>query len=137
MSINDIITVICWLLALGGTFFILVGAIGMLRAPDVYTRIHAASITDTGGASLIIFALCLYAAFITQEPMVVIKLLLTYFFIMFTGPTASHAVAKTALMNELDPIDKQGKPVIHQDLLRSKQLKTARENHLADPEKKA
>lgn len=124
MNIELLIMFICWTLALGGIFFVLVGALGLLRAPDVYTRIHAASVTDTGGASLMVFCMCLYAGGIMQEPMVVIKLLLTYFFIMFTGPTASHALAKTALMNELEPIGKDGKHVIDHELLKSKQLKT-------------
>ena len=126
--INTIVIVVCWLLAIGGTFFVLIGALGLLRAPDVYTRIHAASVTDTGGASLMIFCMCLYAGGILHDPLVVSKLVLVYFFIMFTGSTASHAVAKTALMNELDPIDKDGKHVIHQELLKSEQLKALR-NH--------
>ena len=126
--INTIAISICWALAIGGTFFVLIGALGLLRAPDVYTRIHAASVTDTGGASLMIFSMCLYAAVIMHDPMVVSKLVLTYFFIMFTGSTASHAVAKTALMNEFIPIGKDGQHVIHEDLLKSKQLKTLK-NH--------
>ena len=126
--LNSIVIIACWILAIGGTFFVLVGALGLLRAPDVYTRIHATSVTDTGGASLMIFCMCLYAAAITHDPMVVSKLVLTYFFIMFTGSTASHAVAKTALMNELEPIGKDGKHAVHQELLKSKQLKTLK-NH--------
>ena len=128
MMINMIILPLCWILAVGGIFLVLVGALGLLRAPDVYTRIHAASVTDTGGASLMILCLCLYGGFIMHEPMVVIKLVLVYFFIMFTGPTASHAVAKTALMNELEPIDKDGNHVIHRELLKSKQLKTLKDH---------
>jgi len=128
MSINLFIIFLCWALAIGGIFFVLVGALGLLRAPDVYTRIHAASVTDTGGASLMILCMCLYAGGIMHDPMVVIKLILTYFFIMFTSPTASHAVAKTALMNELEPVGKDGKHVIHRELLKSKQLKTLK-NH--------
>lgn len=128
MSINLIIVSLCWVLAVSGIFFVLVGALGLLRAPDVYTRIHAASVTDTGGASLMIFCMCLYAGGVMHDPMVVIKLLLTYFFIMFTSPTASHAVAKMALMNELEPVGKDGKHVIHRELLKSQQLKTLKDH---------
>lgn len=126
MNILDIVNGLCWLLAISGVFLVMVGALGILRAPDVYTRIHAASVTDTGGSSLMIFCMCLYALVQHYDAMVIIKLLLTYFFIMFTGPTASHAVAKTALMNELTPIGKSGEPVIHKELLESQQLKTHR-----------
>ncbi|MGH1539528.1 MAG: monovalent cation/H(+) antiporter subunit G [Arenicella sp.] len=128
MDISVIIIALCWALAIGGIFFVLVGALGLLRSPDVYTRIHAASLTDTGGASLMICCMCLYAGAIMHEPMVVVKLILTYFFIMFTGPTASHAVAKTALMNELGPIGKDGRHAIHEELLKSRQLKILKDH---------
>lgn len=128
MSWETFLLGICWLMAAGGIFFVVVGAIGILRAPDVYTRIHAASVTDTGSASLYVFALCLYGFVLGYDIMVMIKLFLTYFFIMFTGPTASHAVAKTALMNELNPIDKDGNEVICKDLLDSKLLKSNRKD---------
>lgn len=109
-------------LAIGGIFFILIGAIGMHRMPDVYSRIHASSIIDTGGASLILGSLCVYGLY-TGEGMAVIKILLTYFFILFTGPTASHAVAKMALMGQEVPIGKNKEPVVHKDLLESSQRK--------------
>ena len=107
-------------LAIGGILFIVIGAVGMHRMPDVYTRIHAASIIDTGGATLIIASLCIYSLYI-GEGMAFIKMLLTYFFIIITGPTASHAVAKMALMGKAIPIDKKRESVVHQDLLESNQ----------------
>lgn len=116
MSWSIIIQVIVTALALGGIFFILVGSIGIHRMPDIYSRIHATSIIDTGGASLIIASLCVYGAYI-HETMAVIKLLLTLFFILFTGPTASHAVAKMALMGQEKPVGKNGQTVVHEDLL--------------------
>jgi len=109
-------------LGLGGIFFVLVGAIGMHRMPDVYSRIHASSIIETGGASLIFASLCIYGLY-SAEWMAVIKILLTYFFILFTGPTASHAVAKMALMGQEIPIGKKNEMVVHKDLLDSDQRK--------------
>lgn len=47
-----------WLALLGGLFFLAVGGIGLLRLPDFYTRLHAAGITDTLGAGLILLGLC-------------------------------------------------------------------------------
>ncbi len=118
MLINTLVSA----LAIGGIFFILIGAVGMHRMPDVYSRIHAASIIDTGGASLIMGSLCIYGLYI-GEGMAVIKILLTYFFILFTGPTASHAVAKMALMGQEIPIGKKQEPVVHKDLLETSQRK--------------
>lgn len=122
MNWDLVITIVVGLLAVGGIFFVVIGAIGIHRMPDVYSRIHAVSVTDTGGASLIITALCIYGIY-TAEWMAVVKLLLTYFFILFTSPTASHAVAKMALMGQEVPIDKDGKPSVHKDLLDKNQRK--------------
>lgn len=76
----------------GGCFFILVGALGLVRFPDFYTRIHAAGVTDTLGSWLVIIGLIL------QSPsvLVAIKLLIIALFIFFTSPTASHAIANAA-----------------------------------------
>lgn len=115
------IIIVCTLLAAAGCFFVVVGAFGMVRMPDIYSRIHAASITDTGGAALIIASLALYAGLILHQPLVVVKLLITYFFILFTSPTASHAVAKTALIAQVTPVDKNGKPVVDDELLKTSQ----------------
>jgi multicomponent Na+:H+ antiporter subunit G len=116
MNWDMIIGIIVSLLGIGGIFFTIVGAIGIHRMPDVYSRIHATSIIDTGGASLIFASLCVYGLY-THEFMAVIKIVLTYFFILFTGPTASHAVAKMALMGQEQPVGKNGHPVVHKDLL--------------------
>lgn len=120
MNWDMLIQIIVALLAFGGIFFVIVGSIGLHRMPDVYSRIHAASITDTGGASLIIFSLCIYAGY-TAEWMALIKLIFTYFFILFTGPAASHAVAKMALMGQEVPVCKDGTPVVHEGLLTKEQ----------------
>lgn len=120
MNWDLIIQIIVSLLGAGGIFFVVVGAIGINRMPDVYSRIHAASIIDTGGASLIILSLCIYSAY-TAEWMALIKLLFAYFFILFTGPAASHAVAKMALMGQEVPVCTDGSPVVHKDLLTKEQ----------------
>ncbi|WP_298913591.1 monovalent cation/H(+) antiporter subunit G [uncultured Algimonas sp.] len=77
---------------LGGLFFVLAGSIGVLRLPDFYTRLHAAGVTDTLGAELILFALILQA----DNWQVVAKLLMVAFFLFVTSPTATHAVAHAA-----------------------------------------
>ena len=61
-----------------GALFILVGSIGLLRMPDVFTRMHAAGITDTIGAAAIILGLMLVAGW----SIVLIKLMLVLIFLM-------------------------------------------------------
>lgn len=75
-----------------GALLAIVGAIGVLRFPDFYTRIHAASITDTGGASLVILGLGLIAGL---APLT-LKLLLVWAFIMLATPAAASALANAA-----------------------------------------
>lgn len=79
-------------LVVAGTLLTLVGSIGVLRFPDVYTRIHAASVTDTGGASLVLLGLGLLSGW-TMETL---KLGLAWAFIMLTTPAAANALANAA-----------------------------------------
>lgn len=87
------------LLLLGGAFFVLVGGIGMLQLPDFYTRIHAAGVTDTAGAGLLLLGLMLLAGW----TLVTVKLLLILFFLLLTGPVASYALARAALRDPASP----------------------------------
>ena len=75
-----------------GALLAIVGAIGVLRFPDVFTRVHAASITDTGGASLVILGLGLIAGL---TPLTV-KLVLVWVFIMLATPAAANALTNAA-----------------------------------------
>lgn len=82
-----------WGCLLAGGFFCVVGALGLVRMPDFYTRMHAASVTDTLGAGLILFGLILQAGL----TLVMAKLLIIVLLIAFTSPTATHALAKAAM----------------------------------------
>jgi multicomponent Na+:H+ antiporter subunit G len=79
-------------IAIAGAMLVLIGALGMLRFPDVYTRIHAAGITDTGGASLMLLGLGL----ISGLSAVTLKLAVIWIFILLTSPVAGNAVANAA-----------------------------------------
>lgn len=92
----DILTGLC---LLGGGFFCLVGGIGLLRMPDFYTRVHAASLTETLGAGLILLGLMLQAGF----TLISVKLLMIGLMIFFASPTASHALTRSALIRGLKP----------------------------------
>ena len=96
-----IISTIGTLLSMGaGLFFVLAGTIGVLRLPEFYSRLHAAGMTDTLGAELILFALILQA----DNLQMVLKLLLVAFFLFITSPTATHAVAHAAFRAGLKPL---------------------------------
>jgi len=100
----DWLGLIRWCLTLGfmatGLFFVLAGTLGVLRLPDFYTRLHAAGMTDTLGAELILLALIVQSGFSQMS----LKLLLVAFFLLITSPTATHAVAHAAYKAGLKPV---------------------------------
>lgn len=79
-------------LMIGGVFFTLVSAIGLLRLPDIFSRSHLATETDTLGAGLTVAAVTLAMGW--QSKTVVAILLLLFIFI--ANPTAAHAIARAA-----------------------------------------
>lgn len=91
--------IISWVLISGGTFFTVVGAAGTLRFPDFWARLHAASVTDSGGVVLIVAGLCLHEGW----TLVTVKLLIIAIFLFITGPTSTHAIANAALISGLRP----------------------------------
>jgi multicomponent Na+:H+ antiporter subunit G len=82
-----------------GSFFILVGAIGLVRLPDVYTRAHSTSIIDTVGAGFLIMGLMLQAGW----SLVTVKLLFVLAISFFTLPVIAHALAQAALHENIAP----------------------------------
>ena len=91
--------VLTWCCLISGGFSCVVGGIGLLRLPDFYTRTHAAGITDTLGAGLIMIGLTFQA----QEWLVAVKLVLVLVFLAFTSPTSSHALVRAAFTQGLQP----------------------------------
>lgn len=87
-------------LMLTGAVFLLAGALGMLRLPDFYTRMHAAGVTDTLGAELIIIGLMFQSGW----SLVTVKLALLGLFVFITSPTATHATANAAYKAGLKPL---------------------------------
>jgi len=96
---ETVLAVISGICLLAGGLFGILGGIGLLRFPDFYSRLHAAGITDTLCAFLIIVGLLIQAGL----ALVSIKLLLILVFMLFTAPTASHALARAALGAGDDP----------------------------------
>lgn len=94
-----VLDAVSWALLTTGAFLVLVGALGLLRMPDFYTRLHPAGVTDTLGADLILLGLMVQAGF----SLVTIKLILIGAFLFFTSPTSTHAIANAALVAGLKP----------------------------------
>lgn len=93
------VDILSWILIVIGSLSLLTGGIGVLRFPDVYTRMHAASITDTLGAGALLLGLILQAGF----TLVAVKLFFILMFLFFTSPTASFALAHAALSSGVEP----------------------------------
>jgi len=100
-----LLDILSWIFLVTGSFFCLTGALGLFRFPDFFSRIHAASLTDTLGASLILIGLMFQAGW----GIVLAKLIMILFFSIFAGMTASHAMAKAALKSGLQPLEFKGK----------------------------
>ena len=94
------IDALSWACLVGGGFFCIVGALGLLRMPDFYTRMHAASVIETLGAGLILLGLLLQAGL----TLVAVKLLIVGVLIFFASPTATHALARAAMVRGLKPL---------------------------------
>ncbi|MBR9824906.1 MAG: monovalent cation/H(+) antiporter subunit G [Alphaproteobacteria bacterium] len=96
MSGSEVFSHILFALSVGsmalGLMLVLAGAIGVIRLPDFYTRMHAAGVTDTLGAELIILGLILQA----HDWQTIAKLALVGLLLFLTSPTATHAVANAA-----------------------------------------
>jgi multicomponent Na+:H+ antiporter subunit G len=91
---------LAYVLVFAGAGFCLVGAVGVLRFPDVYSRMHAAGITDTLGALLVLLGLVLLAGW----SLATAKLVFILAFLWMASPTATHALAKAAQHGGVRPI---------------------------------
>ncbi|MEA5444587.1 monovalent cation/H(+) antiporter subunit G [Gammaproteobacteria bacterium AB-CW1] len=94
-----VLNIISMVLLAAGSLLLLIGGLGLLRFPDFYSRIQAAGITDTLCSIFILVGLMLQADSLPTGG----KLLFTLLFLLFTAPTASHALAKAARHSKLDP----------------------------------
>lgn len=89
-----------WVCLVAGGLFCIVGAIGLVRMPDFYTRMHAASVVDTLGAGLVLLGLLLQAGL----TLVGAKLLMIGVLLLIASPTATHALARAAMVRGLLPL---------------------------------
>ncbi|MDG1873985.1 MAG: monovalent cation/H(+) antiporter subunit G [Mariniblastus sp.] len=104
---------VVWAFLISGSFFSIVGGVGIIRLPEFYSRLHGGGVTDTLGAGLIIVGLLIHGVgglFFETDVSVVgqlltaIKLLMILFFLLITSPASCHALAKSALTQGLKPV---------------------------------
>lgn len=84
--------ILAGIFVLAGTFFVLVAAIGLLRFPDFYTRLHAAAKAGTVGSALTLVAL----AIVSNEMAEVLRAVAAIFFFFLTAPLSAHLLGKAA-----------------------------------------
>ena len=89
----QVIDLLSWAALLGGGFFYVVGAIGLNRMPDIFTRMHAVSVSETLGVGLMVLGMLLQAGF----TLVAVKLIIILLVMWTTGAVATHALARAAL----------------------------------------
>jgi multicomponent Na+:H+ antiporter subunit G len=95
-----VVDVASWALILLGSFFTVVGALGLVRMPEIFTRMHAASVIDTLGVGLLIFGMILQAGF----GLVTLKLLFLLALFFFTAPVVTHALAQACTHEGIEPV---------------------------------
>lgn len=96
----DLLNLASWILIVAGSLFCMIGALGLLRMPDLFTRMQAASLIDTLGAALLLLGMILQAGF----TLVTAKLIIIGLLLFFTSPTASHALARAARARGVEPL---------------------------------
>ncbi len=85
-------------LVAGAAFFV-AGTIGLLRFPDLYTRLHALTKADNVGLGLIVLGLAMQSASITAA----LKLIVIWLLVLLASSSAGHLIARAALRNGIRP----------------------------------
>jgi multicomponent Na+:H+ antiporter subunit G len=98
--VGALIDTLSWVLLTLGGLSVLIGGVGALRMPDLYTRMHAASVTDSMGAILVLAGIMLQAGW----SLATIKLIAILLFLLLTSPTSSYALASAALLAGKRPL---------------------------------
>ncbi len=101
---TEILNLASWVsLSLGG-IFCLIGGLGLLRMPDFFTRLHAASVIETLGAGLLILGMLFQSGLSLTS----VKLIFILLLIFFASPTATHALARAAKVKGIKYFQKEG-----------------------------
>lgn len=95
-----LLDVLAWAAMLAGGSFIIVGAVGLHRMPDVFTRMHATSLIDTLGVALLGLGMLLQ----TDDWAVAVRIAIIVFVLMTAGAVATHALSRAALHDGERPL---------------------------------
>jgi monovalent cation/proton antiporter MnhG/PhaG subunit len=101
MARNIVVAVFCCI----GTFFFIIGTTGLLRMPDLFTRLHPATKCDTLGACSVMIGMCVYAGWSFDT----LKLLLIIFFLLLSSATIGHSIGRSAVKRGIRPWRKEDK----------------------------
>lgn len=104
------------LLLVGGSIFALIAAIGIIRLPDVYTRMHAAAKAGTVGSGLLLLATGLGS----EDPAILVRAIAGFLFFVLTAPVSAHLLARAAHLAGV-PLDRAS---VRDDFLRDRKRKT-------------
>lgn len=97
---GSLVDLLSWAALLGGGFFYVVGAVGLNRMPDLFTRMHAVSVSESLGIGLLTLGMALQAGL----SLVTVKLVIIMVVMMWTGSIATHALARAALHDGEKPM---------------------------------
>ena len=103
--VEQIVDGLSWVLLAAGGLIYAIGCLGLVRMPDVFSRLHALSVAETLGVILLIAGMVLQAGF----TLVTVKLLFILGTLLLTIPTATHALARAALHDGERPLLDDGK----------------------------
>lgn len=84
-----------YILIIVGSIICLLGAIGIIRFPDFFTRLHASGVIDSFGVVMIMIGLA-----IVTGGMLAMKIIMIAFFIFLTAPTNTHSLANSAFIQQ-------------------------------------
>jgi multicomponent Na+:H+ antiporter subunit G len=97
---GQVIDLLSWAALVSGGFFYVVGAIGLNRMPDIFTRMHAVSVSETLGVGLMMLGMLLQAG----PTLVAVKLIMIVLVMWTAGAVATHALARAALHDGEKPL---------------------------------
>lgn len=101
---SAVLDIASWVLLVAGGVFVFVGGVGLLRLPDLYTRMHGSSLTETLGTILVLAGLVLQAGL----TLATFKLVAIGVFLLLTSPTAAYALANAARLAGVRPATADG-----------------------------
>ncbi|MBK0398080.1 monovalent cation/H(+) antiporter subunit G [Limibaculum sp. M0105] len=98
--ISVLVDILSWIALTAGAAFYVIGAVGMTRMPDLFTRMHSVSVSDTMGVGLLCFGMILQAG----PSLLAVKIAFVVLVLWATGAVATHALARAALHDGAKPL---------------------------------